>query len=545
MSLTSSANRVVCDRYRLTDVLGKGGMGVVWRARDERLQRDVAIKEVELPASVPPQARAGANERALREARAAARMSHPAAVTIFDVQQESGRVYLVMELVDSPSLSEILERQGTLSPEETARIGADVLDALEAAHAVGIVHRDVKPANVMVPPEGTAKLADFGIASLKDDPKITQTGLILGSPSFMAPEQAGGTSSGPEADLWALGATMYYAVEGQPPFDEGQAIPTLAAVLHDEPRPMQRAGSLAPAISALLAKDPHQRPSYSHLRAMLQDAAAGRAPQPMSAPATSARTALVAPARDEQELYEPAPAPNRRRAGVAAAVVALLLVLGAGGLAFMGGNEESSEPTRDAPVAEKKNASENSNKGPGGAAEDPADSSDPGSTAEETTEESDVVTSSEAAAPPEGWTLYEDPTTGYSIAYPEGWTIETVSSNSTDFSDPASGAYLRVAWRSPPGPSAVGAWEEYEPDFASRHEGYQRIVIEPTTFRGYEAATWEFTWEEGGTTIHAIDLGFIVGDDYGFALNFVAPESEWADFQDEFQVFQETYSPPT
>ena len=530
MSLTNSTDRVVCDRYRLTQMLGRGGMGVVWRARDERLQRDVAIKEVELPASLPQEARSSANERALREARAAARLSHPAAVTIFDVQQDQGRAYLVMELVDAPNLGDILDREGPLTPARTASIGLDLLDALEAAHAVGIVHRDVKPANVMVPSEGSAKLADFGIASLKDDPKLTQTGLILGSPSYMAPEQADGRGSGPEADLWALGATMYYAAEGEPPFDEGQAIPTLAAVLHDEPRPMRRASSLGPAISALLDKDPARRPSYTRLRTMLQDILEGRvAPVPVTGAGTE-----VAPERPAPEAY-PSETQPRRGLGPVTAVVALLLLLGTvGALAWMADDDG---PDDTAPVAEQPKDRSGPNKGSGGGGSD--DSSGPSSD-----DDTEIDTSSGSGTPPEGWTVYEEPTTGYSIAYPEGWQVEP-SDSSTDFTDPESGAYLRVDWTSPPGPSAVGAWEEYEPSFAADHAGYERIALEPTTFQGFEAAAWEFTWDERGETVHAVDLGFIVGDDYGFALNFVAPESQWDAFQDEFQTFQETYSAPS
>ena len=531
MSLT--AERVVCDRYRLIEVLGRGGMGVVWRARDERLQRDVAVKEVELPSSLPQAARASANERALREARAAARLSHPAAVTIFDVQQEQGRAYLVMELVDAPTLGDVLEREGPLSPERAARIGLDVLDALETAHAAGIVHRDVKPANVMVPAAGSAKLADFGIASLKDDPKITQTGLILGSPSYMAPEQADGRGSGPAADLWALGATIYYSVEGEPPFDAGQAIPTLAAVLHDEPRPMQRAGSLEPVVAALLEKDPARRPAYDTVRRMLDDVVEGRA---------TATPTAVHMHEEPGTAVEPADLEESRtgsRIGLIVGSLGLLLLLAlAGFLALNASNDDTAEPRRAAADSQDRSGS---NSGPGGGGQE--DSSGPSDS-----DDTDIETSSGGATPPEGWTAYENPSTGWSIAYPETWEVTedpVGDGSSTQFDDPASGAYLRIDWTDQPGPSAVGAWEDYEPDFASQHSGYERIALEPTTFQGFEAAHWEFTWEEGGTTVHAVDLGFIVGDDYGFALNFVAPDAEWDDYQDEFAIFQETYAPPS
>ena len=541
MSLANPTERTVCNRYRLTEVLGRGGMGVVWRARDERLQRDVAVKEVELPTTLPQEVRASANERALREARAAARLSHAAAVTIFDVQEEDGRAYLVMELVDAPTLGDVLQSHGPLPPERTAEIGLQVLDALEAAHASGIVHRDVKPANVMIPAEGTAKLADFGIASLKDDPKITQTGHILGSPSYMAPEQAEGKGSGPEADLWALGATLYYAVEGEPPFDAGQAIPTLAAVLHDAPRPMERAGTLEPVITALLAKDPARRPSGPEVRRMLDDVVRGRAVTSMPVP-PERRTVTEPEPEPAAVPYEPEP---RRRTGlVVLAALAALLLLGVGAWALIGGGDEEPERT----VAGERARGDNSNRGSGDGSGS-EDSSGPGDGSDTVTDtDTDTDTDTSTGTAPEGWTTYENPSVGWSIAYPEGWEVSEDSigdGSSTDISDPLTGAYLRIDWQSPPGPSAVGAWEDQEQSFSADHEGYQRIALEPTTFRDYEAATWEFTWDEGGTTLHAVDLGFIVEDDYGFALNFVAPESEWADLQDEFATFQETYTPPS
>ena len=255
-----SSRTIVAGRYDLEDQLGRGGMGVVWRANDTLLKRKVAIKEVRLPDTLPESEQASMQARALREARAAARIGHPAAVTVFDVHKEDGRAFIVMELVDAPTLEEMVRTQGPLTPEKTAEVALGILSALEAAHQQGIVHRDVKPANVMVLSDGRVKLADFGIASLKDDPKITATGLVLGSPSFMSPEQAEGHRSGAEADLWALGATMFFAVDGSPPFDKGQPIPTLTAVLHDDMPTPARAGHLEPVIRALLRKSPGDRP---------------------------------------------------------------------------------------------------------------------------------------------------------------------------------------------------------------------------------------------------------------------------------------------
>ena len=269
-----AADRLVAARYALKAPLGRGGMGVVWRAQDAVLGREVAVKEVVFPPTMPDEERRRAQARVLREARAAARLNHPSAVTLYDVVQDHGGTFIVMELVDAPTLADLVRADGPLPVRRVAEIAAQVAGALEAAHLAGIVHRDVKPGNVMVPARGPAKLADFGIASLQGDPQLTSTGLVIGSPAYMAPEQARGEESGPPVDFWALGATMFYAVEGEPPFDRGTSIATLAAVVNDEPRTPHRAGSLTPLITALLTKDPTARPSGPELRAELARQAA-------------------------------------------------------------------------------------------------------------------------------------------------------------------------------------------------------------------------------------------------------------------------------
>ncbi|HYN18007.1 MAG TPA: serine/threonine-protein kinase, partial [Actinomycetes bacterium] len=238
------------------------------------LGREVAVKEVVFPPTMPEEERRPAQARVMREARAAARLNHPGAVTLYDVVQDRGGTFIVMELINAPTLADLVRADGPLPVERVAEIGAQIASALEAAHQAGIVHRDVKPGNVMVSPKGMAKLADFGIASLQGDPQLTSTGLVIGSPAYMAPEQARGEESGPPVDFWALGATMFYAVEGEPPFDRGTSIATLAAVVNDPPRTPRRAGPLGALITALLAKDPGSRPSGPELRAELSRLAA-------------------------------------------------------------------------------------------------------------------------------------------------------------------------------------------------------------------------------------------------------------------------------
>src|SRR4051812_25115694 len=261
---------LVANRYEVLDLVGSGGMGTVWRARDTVLLRTVALKEVRIPVGVPSGDPDRAQKRVFREARAAARLNHPGAVAVYDVLSEDGAVYIVMELVEASTLDELVGEWGSLPPARVADIALRLLDVLTAAHAKGIIHRDVKPTNVMVAGDGSVKLADFGVASLTDEPGITTRGVTIGSPAFMAPEQAQAGPVGPATDLWALGATMYYAVEGRPPFERGQSIATLTAVVNDDVPPPRRAGALRPAIMGLLRKDPSARLSADDLRVLLE-----------------------------------------------------------------------------------------------------------------------------------------------------------------------------------------------------------------------------------------------------------------------------------
>ncbi|WP_237493832.1 serine/threonine-protein kinase [Modestobacter sp. L9-4] len=277
--MTSGAGgdeRLVGGRYLLVSELGRGGMGVVWLATDQVLQRQVALKEISYPVHLTDDERAVLRERTLREARAAARLDDPHVVTVHDVVVEDGQPWLVMEHVPSRSLQQVLEDDGPLSPAAAARIGLDVLSALEVAHAAGIVHRDVKPGNVLLDDgDGHACLTDFGIATVTDESSLTAQGAVLGSPSYMAPEQARGEQSSAAADLWSLGATLYTAVEGRPPFDRGAPMATLLAVVREEPAPGEAAGPLAPLLSGLLTKDPALRTTAAQARRELAEVAAG------------------------------------------------------------------------------------------------------------------------------------------------------------------------------------------------------------------------------------------------------------------------------
>src|SRR5438270_10019289 len=268
-------SRLVAGRYRLGELIGRGGMGVVWAARDELLARPVAVKEVRLPGSVDPNERDLLRERTLREARTAARLDHPCAVRVFDVCEEDEQAFLVMELIEGRTLSEVIRDDGPIAPGRAAEIGLCLLDALTAAHAAGIVHRDVKPGNVIVRPDGRVTLTDFGIASTAGDPSITSTGLHLGSPAYIAPERARGGPPEPPSDLWSLGATLYTAVEGRPPHDKPDPVATLTSVVTEEHQPYRLAGpALGPVLERLPETDPQAPPAPADLRRMLQSVAA-------------------------------------------------------------------------------------------------------------------------------------------------------------------------------------------------------------------------------------------------------------------------------
>jgi serine/threonine protein kinase len=279
---TGPRTRVIAGRYALSEVLGRGGMGTVWLATDRVLQREVALKEVTFSVDLTDEERTILRERTMREARAAARLDHPCVTTVYDVVEEDGRPWLVMEHVSARSLQEILEEQGPLPPAAVARIGLDVLAALDAAHRAGIVHRDVKPANVLVGQNGHACLTDFGIATTTGDSSLTTHGALIGSPAYMAPERVNGEEPRPPVDLWSLGATLYTAVEGRPPFARGEAMATMMSVVSEHPAPMLRAGPLEPVLRGLLTKDPVTRSAAEQTRRQLDAVLAG--PPPGSPP---------------------------------------------------------------------------------------------------------------------------------------------------------------------------------------------------------------------------------------------------------------------
>jgi len=293
-------------RYRLVSCIGRGSMGAVWRARDERLDRVVALKLVVVRGLSPNDAsEQEAVERAKREGRITARLQHPNAISVHDVVEHDGRPCLVMEYLPSRSLSEVVETGGVLGPTEVATIGFQVASALAAAHELGIVHRDVKPDNILLAEDGTAKITDFGIARAPDDGAVTAVGILAGTPAYLAPEVATGSESSPRSDVFSLGSTLYAAFEGKPPYGMDQnTIALLHQVAYGEITPPRRGGAVADLLVEMLGRDPEERPTMAGVAGRFEQILAGSSPLPASpvpprtmSPGTRQMPALPGPRR--------------------------------------------------------------------------------------------------------------------------------------------------------------------------------------------------------------------------------------------------------
>jgi eukaryotic-like serine/threonine-protein kinase len=340
---------LIADRYRLRHVVGSGGMGVVWEAWDERLERRVALKQLHRQSGASTAEAELANRRAMREARLTARLNHPHAVPVFDVVEQEGQLWLIMQFIPSITLADVLKAGGPLQPREAAQVGAEVASALAAAHAVGIVHRDVKPGNILIADDGTALISDFGIAHALGDATLTTRGLVHGTPAYMAPEVARGGEADFASDVFSLGATLYGAVEGAPPFGTDEnSIALLHRVASGQFASPQRSGVLAPVILEMLSSDPDARPSMMTVADNLTQRATGtpsRAsgetltpPAPGEAATAEAddlglskthaltpsgRDSMTTPAPDSSDQRSSEP-PRRRGIAAAVAIVALL-----------------------------------------------------------------------------------------------------------------------------------------------------------------------------------------------------------------------------
>jgi serine/threonine protein kinase len=578
-------------------------MGVVWRAHDAVLGREVAVKEVVFPPTMAEQERGPVQARVLREARAAARLNHPGAVTLYDVLQDRGGTFIVMELVDAPTLAELVGDQGPLPPARVAELGAQLASALEAAHAAGIVHRDVKPGNVMVPERGTAKLADFGIASLQGDPQLTSTGLVIGSPAYMAPEQANGQASGPPADFWALGATMFYAVEGEPPFDRGTSIATLAAVVNEPPRTPRRAGPLTPLLTALLAKDPEARPSGPKVRAwlnwlrvvalrsapaeLLRTQRQGRAgslapPSSTSAAAATPAPPAVAPSaglpqrsvqtsafepnqasaqepraepvqRPTRPVLPPAP-PVAHRAGRRLLAVAALLLIGAVLTAWLTGGFPSDPTDRAAPATTRANAGVNPGQeraAPastrGGAAGNGTTQPAPSTTRKPATTRSPTTPTTTAGQGqlPGGWRAFTNRAGNNRVGVPSGFRVRTRQRYHAAIVEEQGGARRVFTVRSQnPSAPLPQASRDYRAWARRNLAGFREFrYAEDQAYAGRKGAVvFEYEAVRDGRRVHVRHVN-VKGRSWGYNVEFIAPVDRWDASRALARQFEQAFQP--
>ncbi|MEU4997649.1 serine/threonine-protein kinase [Streptomyces sp. NPDC021622] len=526
---------LLAGRYRLGESIGHGGMGRVWRAHDEVLHRAVAVKELTAAQWVQEADRAVLFARTQTEARAAARINHPAVVTVHDVLEYDDRPWIVMELVDGCSLADAVKDQGRVDPVEAARIGLWTLKALRAAHAAGVLHRDVKPGNVLLADDGRILLTDFGIAAIEGDTTITRTGEVVGSVDYLAPERVSGANPGPASDLWALGATLYTAVEGNSPFRRTSPLGTMQAVVGEEPAPPEHAGALAPVIGALLSKDPEDRPTAEEAELMLAEAAEGRRPsgaqayvptqvhvtgqQPVPQAAHSAEpgTAVQGAAGTaahghgsgtfvhDGHSHHP---PKRRKWPVIVSVVAAAVLLGGGGAAVSlylgdGRHEASTQGAEDG---------------------------DPGKT---------------VGGIPADWPRVNDDE-GFSLRLPKGWVRE-MDGNQIDYTPDHGRHFVRIsidrktAWESP-----YLHQLDLEKNMKVKLPAYKRLQLDSNTFRDRAGALWEFSWTAGAndTTAgkrRAISQSYLSRDGIEYVIYMSSPAEDWGTARQQFDAILRSF----
>ncbi|NEC91829.1 serine/threonine-protein kinase [Streptomyces sp. SID12501] len=545
--------QLLAGRYRLVDVIGSGGMGRVWRAHDELLHRAVAIKELTAALYVSESEQAVLLARTRAEARAAARINHSAVVTLHDVLDHDGRPWIVMELVEGNSLADEVKEVGRVEPREAARIGLWVLRALTAAHAAGVLHRDVKPGNVLLSQDGRVLLTDFGIAQVEGDTTITRTGEIVGSVDYLAPERLRGEDPGPSSDLWALGATLYTAVEGRSPFRRTSPLTTMQAVVEDEPTEPRYAGPLGPVITALLLKDPAVRPGAAEAEQMLAEAAEGRRPRaaqqfvptqhvgPVRAPAEgevgtfriggatagAAGPGAVGSDTPQQGVAVAPPAPGRpRRRGRTIALVAALVVLvgGGGAVALHQWNQR--------------------NQGLGTAGS--ASSATPSASASASSSAS-ATPSAVAPSVAKGWVRVDDPA-GFSLPLPEGWTRKE-ENGQIDYSPDGGEHFLRIAIDESPDFDDPYLHQLDLERQLKRLSEYRTVSLEPNVYRDRKGAIWDFTWtalakdSEFPGPRRAIEQAYLGLDGAEYVIYMSAPAADWATAREQFATVLRGWRP--
>jgi eukaryotic-like serine/threonine-protein kinase len=533
---------LVSGRYRLLEVLGVGGMGRVWLADDELLDRRVAVKEITTPTDITTTQMLDLQLRTMREARAAAKLDHPSVVTVFDVVWLPGHSWIVMEYFNSRSLHDAVRADGPMPHPEAARIGLQVLGALRAVHAVGVLHRDVKPHNVLLAADGRVVLTDFGLATFEGAEHGSDP--LMGSPHFIAPERLQPGESGEAADLWSLGATLYAAVEGRPPFARRTTEASLAAVLTEPPDPTQHPGLLTPIIKALLTKDPARRLSAEEAEARLRRAvdqrAVGVVPRRRGT-GSRARGRVAMPAATSvwatvAALPEPRPRPSRRTvAGLVGSAVLLAGAVGSAVLLNTGHGRAASTPA--AMVATPSSAPTPSAATPSAATSSAATSSAlvPSPVAG-ITPVSLCGFSAPAGGPvgvgrtppeplPSGFVWHGD-TLGFALALPAGWTRSKAGAT-TCFRDPAGGRALTVNSAAPVTPNPLRYLQAAEKAALTTVPGYAKVSMGVLLLKD-GGADWEYTWQPAtGPRLHARRVLLAVGPDRAFLLQWTTSDQDW------------------
>jgi serine/threonine protein kinase len=554
---------LVAGRYRLHEPVGTGGMGRVWMARDEMLDRDVAVKEFVPPEWMTDGEKARLRDRTLREARSAARLNHPHVVRIYDVVHAEDLPWIVMEYVPSRSLHQVINEEGPLAPAVAARIGLDVLSALNAAHRAGVLHRDVKPHNVLIGTDGRVVLTDFGLATFVDDGAVTGPGLIVGSPQYVSPERARDGASTVESDLWSLGATLYAAVEGRSPYARESAMATLMALATEEPDPPVLAGPLTPVLTGLLRHEPTERLTANEVDERLRAIAA-------PAPAygrVSARRAVVpgprrapedAPAKPEKSAVATAMAPPSLRpasqpAGTSGAppeisvpvgpisappsktgshrprfwpilAGALVVVLLAGGAVFANwlvqrsDNSDRQGALPPAVVA--------SSAGPAITGFTPVACEKPPGHNLPRTPQKGASTRAKGFKLLNSWHEYVD-ITGFRIGVPDGWTYQRIGTT-VCFRDPDNVRFLSVdPARNPAGdPIKACTTEANRLVTTGEMPAYQLVSLEPSSMQS-TAADWEYTWTgPAGVRLHA-KTRWLKGGTHAYAISWATRDFDW------------------
>lgn len=501
--------RLIAGRYRLIEQIGRGGMGTVWRAEDEVLSREVALKRLHVQRHLTDDELATLHERTRREARSAARIAHRHVVVVHDVVDDEGLPCIVMEYVPSTTLAALLTGGAVVPPVEAARVGLGMVAALRAAHAAGVLHRDVKPGNVLLGADGRVVLTDFGIAMATGTSTLTKTGEIIGSIDYIAPERMRGKKPGPAADLWALGATLYQSVEGRPPFRKATAVETAYAIAVDPLEPMKQAGPLEPLIDALLAKDPEERPSAQEAERVLRGVVSGAptqlmptrpvpapapVPVPVSVPAT-ATTAALAAATTVLPSSPPPSRPRRRRVLVGSVLaVALAGATLAAGLSMAGDDNGGTHR---------------------GAA---------------------ATASASAPAPvPAGFHRVKDEKLGISFPVPEGWKRGRATAEQVTYTDKTGLVELTIGMVEPAGANPESHFTSIEANTKVNYpSSYRKLRMLRTTFQEKPAAVWEFTFQGRVRVFRAIDLGFGQEGGREYDIYLSAPDAQWDDYRPVF-----------